>query len=186
MSDEQTQQVNEDMAPDDTEASAEPVIEEAPAEDAAAIDDELAAARAEAQKNLEGWQRARAEFANYKKRTERERLDTYENATIEVLKALIPIIEDFERALENIPEAIQEDPWVDGTAAIGRKLSRILETYEIDTIDPVGEPFDPDRHQGLGVDEDSDIESGHVSQTLQKGYIKGDRVIRHALVRVAG
>ncbi|MEO1440419.1 MAG: nucleotide exchange factor GrpE [Chloroflexota bacterium] len=146
----------------------------------------LNVARAEAQKNHDRWQRALADFDNYKKRTERDRVETYENAAVDIIKSVLPILDDFERAMENVPEDVKDTPWLDGTSAIGRKLNKLLETYEIEAIDPVGEPFDPDKHQGLGIDESSDVESGHVTVTLQKGYIKGEKLLRPALVRVAG
>lgn len=148
--------------------------------------DPLTIARADAQQSKERWQRALADFDNYKKRVERERVEIYENATLEIIKSILPIIEDFERVIENVPEDLKDNAWVDGTSAVGRKFIRWLEKYDITEIDPVGQPFDPDKHQGLGVDADSDMDSGLVTQTLQKGYEKGDRLLRPALVRVAG
>ena len=146
----------------------------------------LEEAQLKAQQNYDKWQRALADFDNYKKRVERERIDVYENAAADVIKAVLPIIDDFERAFENIPDDLKDNSWVDGTSAIGRKFNRLLETYDIQIMDPVGEPFDPDKHQGLGIDEASDMESGHVTQTLQKGYTRGDKLLRPALVRVSG
>jgi molecular chaperone GrpE len=156
------------------------------AESSATEVDELAAAKAEAQKHLDAWQRERAEFINYKKRVEKERIEAFDSATSDVMKAFLPIIDDFERAVANIPEDVSQTPWVEGTIAIERKLQRVLEKYDIVAIDPVGNLFDPDQHQALGVDEDAEVESGHVSQTLQKGYARGDKLLRPALVRVAG
>ncbi len=152
----------------------------------AAMADKLAAAEADAQANLEKWQRVLADFDNYKKRVERERKDAYENAIADVMKAILPIVEDFDRAVENVPQELKDHPWVDGTVAISKKLNRLLENHDIEAIDPVGQPFDPDMHQGLGIDEDSDQDSGHVTVTLQKGYRKGNKLLRPALVRVAG
>jgi molecular chaperone GrpE len=146
---------------------------------------ELAAAREEARKNYDGWQRALADFNNYKRRVERERVEAFDNAIADVVKDLIPVIDDFERSLENVPQELQGNAWVEGTTAIRRKLSKLLERYEITQMDPVGEPFNPDRHQGLGIDENATVPSGHVSATLQKGYVKGDKLIRPALVKVA-
>ncbi len=146
----------------------------------------LKEAREEAEKSRDRWQRTLAEFDNYKRRVERERAEAHENAVLDVIKSVLPIIDDFERSTANIPEELQGNAWVDGTVAIGRNLRKLLEIHKIDVLDPVGEPFDPDQHQGLGVDEDTDIESGHVSVTLQKGYAKGGKVLRPALVRVAG
>ncbi|MEQ8672312.1 MAG: nucleotide exchange factor GrpE [Aggregatilineales bacterium] len=140
---------------------------------------------AESQKNLEGWQRERAEFQNYKRRIEREVSENRSRMMVESIVKILPIIDDFERAIDNIPDDLKENPWVNGTAMIGRKFDRLLEENDIQILDPVGEPFDPNRHEAVGMDFESDVESGHVTATLQKGYIRGDRVLRPALVRVA-
>lgn len=141
--------------------------------------------QAQAQEYLEGWQRARAEFANYKKRVEREMKDSYGSAAGSVLKDILPVIDDFERAMNSIPESLQGDPWVGGVGMILRKLNKVLEDYDVTVIDPTGEPFDPNRHEAIGIDDSSDVATGHVTATVQKGYVLGDRVLRPALVRVA-
>jgi molecular chaperone GrpE len=146
---------------------------------------EVDALRRESKANLEGWQRTLAEFQNYKKRTERETRDTYQNATLDVLKNLLPIIDDFERAMANLPEAIEGQTWLSGISLIHRKFMKLLEDYNITMVDPVGEAFDPNRHQAIGTVESSDVESGHVAETLQKGFVSGDRVLRPAVVKVA-
>ncbi|MCC6804178.1 MAG: nucleotide exchange factor GrpE [Anaerolineae bacterium] len=144
-----------------------------------------AAAQTQAQEYLEGWQRARAEFANYKKRVEREMKDSHSSAAGSVLKDVLPVIDDFERAMSSVPEPLQGDPWVGGVGMILRKLHKVLEDYNVTVIDPTGEPFDPNRHEAIGMDDSSDVETGHVTVTVQKGYVLGDRVLRPALVRVA-
>ncbi len=149
-------------------------------------DNALAEAKAETQKYLDAWQRERAEFANYKKRIERERAEALENATADVMKSILPIIDDFERTVANTPADIAETPWAEGVAAVERKLKHLLEKYDIEAVDPAGQPFDPDSHQALGIDEEAKVESGHVSETLQKGYRKDNKMLRPALVRVAG
>ena len=142
-------------------------------------------AQKEAQANEEGWQRARAEFANYKKRIERERLELFQRASLDTLRSLLPIIDDFDRAFESVPEALQDDAWIGGVAMIQRKFAGVLEQYEVEAIDPTGEPFDPTLHQAIGAEDSDEVESGHVSATLQKGYRAGDTVLRLALVKVA-
>ena len=148
--------------------------------------EELEKARQEAAANLDGWQRARADFANYKKRTEREISDIREQALLDTLVKFLPVIDDFERAMENIPQDVKDNSWLDGVTLIQRKFAKILEDHAVITIDPTGEVFDPSRHEAIGVDDSSDYESGHVSATLQKGYACGSRILRPALVRVAG
>ena len=183
---------NEERAEAADEA-ADAVEEEAPAEDVEELElpegTNLITALIEAQKeaaaNKDGWQRARAEFANYKKRTERERSELFQRAAHDTLRALLPIIDDFHRAFESMPEAFGEDPWIGGVTMIQRKFMTLLEQYEVQAIEPTGEPFDPVLHQAIGAEESDTVESGHVIETLQKGYRAGDNVLRLALVKVA-
>lgn len=146
---------------------------------------EVVVARQEAEKNLQGWQRERAEFTNYKRRVERDLKDSRQRAAHDIIKAFIPVVDDFERALANIPEDIAQNPWVTGTNLIYRKFTQIIDDHGVQVLDPVGEEFDPRYHEAVGVDESDTIKSGHVTVTLQKGYLLGERVIRPALVRVA-
>jgi len=146
---------------------------------------ELDKARAQAAEYLDGWQRARAEFINYKKRVEREREDHGQYAHVEVLNRLLPAMDDRNRALDNLPDDLQGHAWTQGIALVGQKFNAILETYGLREIDPLGEAFDPNLHEAIGVDTGTETESGHVTVVLQKGYVYGDRVVRPALVRVA-
>ncbi len=145
----------------------------------------LDAAQAQAQEYLEGWQRARAEFANYKKRVEREMKDSHSNAAASVLKDILPVIDDFERATSSVPANLKDEAWVGGVNMILRKLNKVLDDYNVTIIDPTGQPFDPTRHEAIGMDDSDTVESGHVTVTMLKGYVLGDRVLRPALVRVA-
>lgn len=145
----------------------------------------LIEAQKEAQANKDGWQRARAEFANYKKRVERERTELFQRASLDTLKALLPVIDDFDRAFDNIPDDISDNPWIGGVSMIQRKFEGLLEKYEIQPIDPAGEPFDPNLHEAVGTEDSDEVESGNVTVTLQKGYRAGDMILRPALVKVA-
>ena len=142
-------------------------------------------AQKEAQTNKDGWQRARAEFANYKKRVDRERTEIFQRASLDTLKELLPVIDDFDRAFENIPDDLNDNPWIGGVSMIQRKFETVLEKYEIEPIDPSGEPFDPNFHEAVGTDDSDEVESGHVTITLQKGYKAGNQILRPALVKVA-
>lgn len=174
---------------EETPVAEETVITEETAEEATGLNEseaKLAAAEKQAQDNLDGWQRERADFSNYKRRIERELAETRQNATNATLKSLLPVLDDYELALANKPAHLAEDAWVEGVVAIQRKFLKILEDYGVEVMDPVGQEFDPTRHEAIGVDTESDAESGTVTQTLQKGYINGDKVLRSALVKVAG
>lgn len=147
--------------------------------------DGLAKARAEAAEYLEGWQRARAEFANYRKRTDRERKDLKQLAAADTLKQFLPVIDDLERAMDNTPDELGENSWVQGVLMISGKLKTLLENSGLEEINPVGEAFDPTRHEAIGMDDSGEFESGHVTLVLQKGYVYGDTILRPAMVRVA-
>ena len=186
----------ETQADEDAVAAGEPTAEgdvepvEAPQEElelneGANLLQMLIEAQKEAKSNEDGWQRARAEFANYKKRNERERRELFQRAALDTLRSLLPIIDDFDRAFESVPEAISEDPWIGGVSMIQRKFSTLLDQYEVEAIDPTGGPFDPNLHQAIGADDSDEVESGYVIETLQKGYRAGEQVLRLALVKVA-
>ena len=147
---------------------------------------QLSEAQAKAAEYLDGWQRARAEFANYRKRADQERAEAYGNASVDTLRKILPVIDDFDRAISNVPPDKANDEVIKGFNLIHRKLSNLLEGAGITVINPVGEEFNPKYHEAIGTDESSDVPSGHVTAVLQKGYLYGDKVLRPALVRVAG
>ncbi|MCA9883632.1 MAG: nucleotide exchange factor GrpE [Anaerolineae bacterium] len=146
---------------------------------------QLEVARQEAKTNMEGWQRARAEFINYKKRTDREMKLSFERASLDTIAKVLPMIDDFGRALENVPDELKDNAWVNGTSLILKKFDKLLEDYQVEVLDPVGQPFDPRMHEAIGMDDSSDYDSGIVTTTLQRGYVSGEHVLRPALVRVA-
>ncbi|MDX2163166.1 MAG: nucleotide exchange factor GrpE [bacterium] len=132
----------------------------------------------------EGWQRERAEFANYKRRIERETKETYQNASSDVLKSVLPILDDFDRALANVPDDLKANPWLQGVSAIQRKFIKLLDEFGVTPIDPTGQIFDPNLHQAIGQDTVEGLPSGQVTKVELRGYVVGDRVLRPALVRV--
>ena len=145
----------------------------------------MATFKAEAERNLEGWQRERAEFQNYKRRVERDQKDIQRRSELDTIVKILPIVDDFERALANIPSDLLDNSWVHGTALILNKFKRLFEDYDITMINPANEPFDPYLHQAIMREDSSEVESGHIIETLQKGYKSGDTILRPALVKVA-
>lgn len=138
-----------------------------------------------AKEYLDGWQRARADFANYKKRVDNQMQDSYQNASADVLKTLLPVVDDFDRAVANVPGDLANNPWVTGIGMIQRKMYKLLDDFGVKPIDPTGEAFDPTLHEAVGVDESNGAPSGTVTETLSKGYRLGDRILRQAMVHVA-
>ena len=171
---EETAALPEEQAADE-EAAVEPTLEEL-----------LEAAQAESARNLDSLLRAQAELSNARKRFEKQRAMTYVNANAEMAAKLLPVIDDFERALEIVPESISDDGWYSGIELVHRKFTSILEGMGVQPIDAVGEPFDPNFHDALGVEDTDEFESGVVSREMQRGYQLGDRVVRPSLVYVAG
>lgn len=149
------------------------------------LEAQLEAARAEAAKNLDGWMRAQAEFSNARKRMEKQRAESYFNATANVVTKLLPALDDLDRAMSDVPQAIAEHSWLEGMTLLQRKLQSILDGWNVKPIQAVGQPFDPNLHEAIMQEPSDEYESGVVTRELQQGYQLGDRVIRASLVYVA-
>jgi molecular chaperone GrpE len=141
--------------------------------------DELQAKAAE---NLDGWQRAQAEFVNYKNRVQRDREVDYVSMKSDIIKKVLPVLDDLERALANRPAG---NSWADGMELIARKFQNVLEAEGIKRIEAAGQLFDPNLHEAISSEPNAEVESGHVIEVVQNGYMLGERVIRPAMVRVA-
>jgi molecular chaperone GrpE len=151
-----------------------------------ALQKQLDEANAKAGENLAGWQRERAEFSNYKRRQDQQMADLRAFSTVNLIKRLLPIQDDFERAQKTLPEGISHMTWIEGVMLIQRKLQMLLESEGVKTIEvQPNDEFDPNLHEAISHDEADGIASGHVIEMLQTGYKIGERVIRPALVRVA-
>ena len=146
---------------------------------------ELEQTKAQSQEYLEGWQRARAEFANYKKRVARDQEDARLRIAADTLSNYLGVIDDLERALKERPEDGEAAAWAEGIELIYRKMYGVLETEGVEVIDAEGEHFDPTLHEAISHDESEDHEEGDVIEVVQPGYRLGERVLRPAMVRVA-
>jgi molecular chaperone GrpE len=140
---------------------------------------------AKAGEYLDGWQRARAEFANYKKRVLKENTEIRQVARGDVIKIYLDILDDLERALDDKPAQGEGKSWSEGIELIVQKLHNRLEAEGIKPMNPLGEEFDPNIHEALMKAESDEYESGQIMEVMQKGYWIGDKVLRPALVRVA-
>jgi len=149
------------------------------------LQEELQAARKQADENLDGWQRALAEFANYKKRIDREREEERSRIAGEIILHYLCILDDFERALKERPQDHEMTSWAEGIDLIYRKLKNILETEGVEVIPTEGEIFNPTYHEALSQEESCDHHEGEIIEVIQQGYKIGDRVLRPALVRIA-
>jgi molecular chaperone GrpE len=150
-----------------------------------ALQTELEAAKAQAAENLDGWQRERAAFANYKRRVEKEQAETYQNAASRIIARYLDVLDDFDRAMKDQPPEGETAKWAEGVALIYRKFQNLLEAEGLARIEAEGQAFDPELHEAVTHEDSEDHASGHVIAVLRQGYKLGDRVIRPALVRVA-
>lgn len=146
---------------------------------------ELEKTRAQSQEYFEGWQRERADFANYKKRIERDHMQLSQTVNGTIIKKYLVIMDDLERALKNRPVDPEGKQWAEGIDLIYRKLQTILENENVKRIPADLAEFDPTIHEAISHEESPDHQSGQVIEVLQQGYWIGDRVLRPALVRVA-
>jgi molecular chaperone GrpE len=135
-----------------------------------------------AAQHLDGWQRAQAEFINYKNRVARDQDAQRITMKGDIIRKLLPVLDDLERALQNRPA---NESWADGIELVARKFQLILESEGVKRIQAEGEAFDPKYHEAISNEPNADVESGHVIAVTQNGYMLDDKVIRPALVRVA-
>ena len=141
----------------------------------------LAEEKAKAEGYLANWQRAQADFINYKRRSEQEKEEISQFANASLMFNLLPILDDLERAFTSIPPHLARLTWVDGIRLIERKLQASLEVQGLSPIKALGEPFDPKFHEAAMHVKGKE---GIVIEELQKGYKLQDRVIRPAMVVV--
>jgi molecular chaperone GrpE len=133
----------------------------------------------------DGWQRERAEFANYRKRMSRD-LDAQKiNNKVDIIKKYLAVKDDLERALKNMPAVLTDEPWIDGIQLINQKLSNLLDGEGIQPIPAEGTAFDPEIHEAISHEDNPEVESGFIIEVVQQGYTIGERVIRPSQVRVA-
>ena len=175
----------DDMGPSEPTVGGQGGVEGEQPDAVAALRGELEKAQSQAAEYLDGWQRARAEFANYKRRIEAERDDVRCRSNADLLLKLLPVVDDFERALQVAPPELAHSPWVSGVTIILNKLHTILDSENVATVAAVGQPFDPQWHEAMMQEETTDHADGAVIEELRKGYRLGDRVLRPALVKIA-
>ncbi len=156
-----------------------------PDDELSTLQSELEDIRLKADEYLDGWQRSRAEFSNYKKRVQKEREETRTFITAEILAKYLDVVDDFKRALDDRPSDVEIGAWAEGIDMIYRKLKGILEAEGVEEISAEGEAFDPKFHEAITFEESDDHNEGEILGVVQPGYQIGNRIIRPAQVRVA-
>jgi molecular chaperone GrpE len=151
------------------------------AEDIETLQQALAEEKEKAEKYLANWQRSQADLENYAKRAEQEKSEIIEFANRVLILDLLPILDDFERALASLPIELDEQNWTEGIKLIYNKLKTILETQGLAEIKAKGEYFDPYLHEAAGQLEG---EEGIIMEETRKGYKFRDKLLRPSMVMV--
>lgn len=178
----QTQVTDQDAAEQADVEEATNEVEANGSEANGAEANELAAVTAERDSYLDQLQRSVAEFANYRRRVEQERVRAREVASRDILSQLLPIIDDLQRALANVPDDQATTSWVQGVQLIEKKLLGLLEREGVTPIEAIGQPFDPAFHEAVATEPGST--QNVVTEVYQQGYKQGDYVLRPAMVKV--
>ncbi|MDQ6749067.1 MAG: nucleotide exchange factor GrpE [Candidatus Dormibacteraeota bacterium] len=155
----------------------------------AAAEEALESARAEARDGNEKFLRLAAEMENVQRRHRQDRQEQLIYGNAELIKRILPLLDNFHRALEHVPESNAEDPavqqWVEGLNMVVRQFEDILAGAGVEAIEAVGKPFDPNQHQAVMAEPSDKHEDGQVIAELQRGYRLRDRVLRPSMVKVA-
>ena len=146
---------------------------------------DLEKAQTQARDYFEGWQRERADFANYKRRIDRDQQMMTHQITGEIIKKYLAIVDDLDRALKTRPTDGAAATWSNGIELIYRKLQNILEAEGVRRIPAETEAFNPNRHEAISYEDSPNHGSGEIIEVVQQGYTLGERVLRPSLVRVA-
>lgn len=130
-------------------------------------------------------QRTRADFENYRKRAELEKITARESGQASAIQKLLPVIDNIERAIAYTPVELQDNSWVQSVAGLVKNLDKSLESLNLKRIDAgVGVPFNPDLHEAIQFDEDAVGEHEVIAEEMQAGYTLNGHPIRHAMVKV--
>ena len=129
--------------------------------------------------------RQMAEFDNFRKRTEKEKSQMYEVGAKDIIEKILPVVDNFERGLDAVPEEKKEDPFIQGMEKVYKQFLTVLESMDVKPIEAVGNPFDPNFHNAVMHVEDEEAGENIVVEEFQKGYTYKDFVVRHSMVKVA-
>jgi molecular chaperone GrpE len=154
--------------------------------DVAALRGQIKQVQAKADEWLDQYRRSAAEFANYRKRQERDREQQQVAVKVDVVRRLFPIIDDLELALGHLPEGLNAKGWTEGLSLILRKMKGVLSEYGVEPIEALGKPFDPNYHEAVLQEPSNEYPAGVVMEEMRPGYRIGDQVVRATQVKVSG
>lgn len=169
----------ENQENDTTPHEGEPVVE------AAVENDVISALQQQSDDNHNRYLRAQADFDNFRRRTVKEKEELTQYASLKVVSQLLPVLDNFQRALLTSNEAVEGGAFAKGIDMIYRQLFQVLEAEGLKQMEVVGQPFDPERHQAVMQVESDEYAEGIVVEAIQSGYVLKDKIIRPAMVKVS-
>ena len=172
----------------DAEENAEAASEETSGEEA--VESSQSAEEGSSEENPELLQlkdkylRTLAEYENFRKRSEKEKAQMFELGAKSIIEALLPVVDNFERALSQVQEEEKDSPFVKGIEGIYKQIQKMFADCNIQEIEALGKKFDPALHNAVMTEEEGDAEEDTITQDLQKGYTYRGNVVRHSMVKV--
>ena len=128
--------------------------------------------------------RTLAEYENFRKRSEKEKAQMFELGAKSIIESLLPVVDNFERALSHVQEEEKDSPFVKGIEGIYKQIQKMFADCNIQEIEALGKKFDPALHNAVMTEEEGDAEEDTITQDLQKGYTYRGNVVRHSMVKV--
>ncbi len=185
---EELHKAQEASAEVDREENAEAASEETSGEEA--VESSQSAEEGSSEENPELLQlkdkylRTLAEYENFRKRSEKEKAQMFELGAKSIIEALLPVVDNFERALSHVQEEEKDSPFVKGIEGIYKQIQKMFADCNIQEIEALGKKFDPALHNAVMTEEEGDAEEDTITQDLQKGYTYRGNVVRHSMVKV--
>ena len=185
---EELHKAQEASAEVDREENAEAASEETSGEEA--VESSQSAEEGSSEENPEllrlkdKYLRTLAEYENFRKRSEKEKAQMFELGAKSIIEALLPVVDNFERALSHVQEEEKDSPFVKGIEGIYKQIQKMFADCNIQEIEALGKKFDPALHNAVMTEEEGDAEEDTITQDLQKGYTYRGNVVRHSMVKV--
>ena len=185
---EELHKAQEASAEVDAEENAEAASEETSGEES--VESSQSAEEGSSEENPELLQlkdkylRTLAEYENFRKRSEKEKAQMFELGAKSIIEALLPVVDNFERALSHVQEEEKDSPFVKGIEGIYKQIQKMFADCNIQEIEALGKKFDPALHNAVMTEEEGDAEEDTITQDLQKGYTYRGNVVRHSMVKV--
>ena len=181
---EELKQAQEASVEVDAEENGEATSEEESVESSQAVEEGSSEENPELLQLKDKYLRTLAEYENFRKRSEKEKAQMFELGAKSIIEALLPVVDNFERALSHVQEEEKDSPFVKGIEGIYKQIQKMFADCNIQEIEALGKKFDPALHNAVMTEEEGDAEEDTITQDLQKGYTYRGNVVRHSMVKV--